>query len=623
MSINRFGEFSVYCPYCRKEYPEKHDVCPQCGEDLVPYARVSLTLEPPEAVAGGKRTVPFPGMYRPVTISLIPGLRDGQTLHVRNARFSDGNDWYDTGVLEIDISVREQIRETEHKEDPEKSRKNRKKKRGGAWARLSGFIAVLPVTVLMTVALYYYTAREVFEAAGKDELLVLAAMSFGLLLLLDLTVCREENSLRRRSLIFTFSLLSALLLRYAPPVLGVDLTATAQSLHDSVHTRFGAEPGRPVYPVDGDGCDYVTPEPAHTPVPALTPAPAPQTALPASGTSSVIPNFEHRYFLNRLSPEELDNFTALYTCIASFQKVCVFPHEISRDSVDLLTTLILTECPELMQVDFTAGYFTLSLFDDKIRSMDIPYAMTKEEYRTKYAVCRTLIDGAVQEMRGMDIFQKEKYVYELIVHTCSYSVNAPDAANAYGALIAGHAKCDGISLAAKWLLEESGVTAVVLTGQEPGVTVGHAWNAVLIDGVFCHLDITNDTENDDAQLYPAFNVPEHCLTDQYPYDDVFRGRFPLPSVQDYSCSLHYRNGCFIPAGQNGKNVLVKNGKAIFKKGGGSFTLQFETEQDYRSFLNGLDGSLSSLYYDTLKASGHYAYNMLDSFRTVKITLSFN
>ena len=610
----------VYCPDCREEYAPGKRYCPHCGRELVPYARIPLTLSAAEARTGGRRTLSFPGMERPIRISLIPGLLDGQTLSVRNARFA-AEDGYTVGVVDIAVTVEdavsnEDLSDTEAKTDTVRKKKKRKvRKGGGFWAHAAGCLAVIPVTVLMTVLLFYFTGRSVFEAAGRNELLLLSALSLLLLLLLRLTVRRETDTARRNSLIITVSLLLALGIRYFPPAMGVDLESLAGRMRASIHERYAPAPAEQA-PATKTPVLTVT-------EPYVTPAPVPATAAPASGTSSAIPNFERRYFLNRLSPEELDNFTALYASIASFSSVCVFPHAISRDSVNLLTTLILSECPELMQVDFTAGYYTLSLFDGQIRSMDIPYVMTQSEYAVKYAACRTLIDSAVRDMAGMSVTEKEEYVYGLIVSSCSYSTAARDAANAYGALVGGHAKCDGISIAAKWLLEEAGVTAVVVSGQEPGQTVGHAWNAVLIDGVFCHLDVTNDVDNDGECLYHAFNVPESCLTDIYPYDGVFSSRFPLPSVRGYGYSYHYKNGCFISAGGNAKAVLEKKVKSLYKRGGGSVTLQFETEADYRAFVGGLDSTLSSLYYDTLQTAGRYSYNILDNFRVVRITLRFS
>lgn len=613
----------MYCPRCEQYYTDGERRCPACRKALEAYAYVTLTLTREEAREGCRKSVPFPGMYRPVTLSLIPGLREGQTLSVRNARFSVDEDDYETGLLEIGLKVKRPEKtpgeeEQEEEEAEEKPASKEKKKGGGFWAHAAACLSILPLTVLMTVGLFYLSARNVFDAAGRDLLLVLAAVSVALLLLLRLTVRRTSDTLRRNALILAVSLLLAVLFRFVPPLLGVDYASAAGKLHDAVYAL------RPEQETDGPVPVLAVSEEnaASEAVPAAVPVPV-VPAADKSAAAAVIPNFEHRYFLNLLSPEELDNFTALYQSIASFSPVCVFPHAISRDGVDMLTTLILTECPELMQVNFTAGYYTLSLFNGKIRSMDIPYAMDRDEYTAKLTACRTFIDGAVRQMDGMDVYEKEQYVYELIVSSCTYSLVAPDASNAYGALIAGHAKCDGISLAAKWLLEEAGVTAVVLTGKENGMSVGHAWNAVLIDGVFCHLDITNDANNDGALLYPAFNVPERCLTDLYPYDEVFASRFPLPSAQGYDKSFHYRGGTFIAAGADPHRVLEKKVKAVYKKGGGSFVMQFESEADYRAFLNGLDGSLASLYADTLNAGGRYAYNILDDFRTVRITLSFS
>lgn len=624
---------SVYCRQCRQYHNNGERSCPDCGQTLEAYARVSVRLKPEDLAAGVRISVPFPGMYRPATVKLLPGLTAGQTLSVQNARFKAGDD-YDVGLLEIRLKVEKpephgnEPEEAEAADAKKKGKKKRSKKGGGFWAHAAACLSVLPVTVLMTLLLYYFTARSIFEAAGRDALLVLGALSFALLLLIRLTVPKRTDTAHRNALIITVSLALALGLRYVPPLLGVDLASAAASLHESVYPAEREAPQATPAPAAN-----VTEPAVYAAEPAAPVASAPATDVPATASPArsaayaeaarIIPNFEHRYLLNQLSTEELENFTALYNSISSFSPVCVFPHAISRDGVDLLTTLILTECPELMQVDFTAGYYSLSLFNGHVRSMDIPYVMTEQEYRVKYATSYSIVCSAAARTAGMDILEKEQYVYELIVNACSYSTVAPDASNAYGALVGGHAKCDGISLAAKWILEEAGVTAVVVTGQEKGMTVGHAWNAVLIDGVFCHVDITNDTENDGALLYPAFNVPDHVLTDIYPYDEVFASRFPLPSVQGYEYSRHYRDGCFIAAGANASKVLESKVRSLYKKGGGSFTLQFETEADYRTFLTGLDGRLSDLYSNKLGTGGRYAYTTLDNFRTVRITLVFS
>ena len=59
----------------------------------------------------------------------------------------------------------------------------------------------------------------------------------------------------------------------------------------------------------------------------------------------------------------------------------------------------------------------------------------------------------------------ELYLYDRLTDWITYSTTAPGCENAYGALVGRAAKCDGISIAMKWVMEESGIPAMVITGQ--------------------------------------------------------------------------------------------------------------------------------------------------------------
>ncbi len=74
------------------------------------------------------------------------------------------------------------------------------------------------------------------------------------------------------------------------------------------------------------------------------------------------------------------------------------------------------------------------------------------------------------------------------------SANVAQSQEAYGALVAGAAVCNGYAQAFQLLAAASGITSVVVTGEaNGGVTTGdHAWNRVLIDGRWLVVDTTWD-----------------------------------------------------------------------------------------------------------------------------------
>lgn len=61
--------------------------------------------------------------------------------------------------------------------------------------------------------------------------------------------------------------------------------------------------------------------------------------------------------------------------------------------------------------------------------------------------------------------------------------------NAYGALVKGDAVCQGYALAYKYLLGLKGIDSMLVTASE---TMNHAWNGVLINGKWYHVDVTWD-----------------------------------------------------------------------------------------------------------------------------------
>ena len=243
-----------------------------------------------------------------------------------------------------------------------------------------------------------------------------------------------------------------------------------------------------------------------------------------SDVSSVIPHYDMRFYLKNLDPSLQEDVIALYSGIKEFSPKIELPEWTTAENADRLVFVIKLDCPELFHVS-DSGKYTITTTNGMANAVSLPYSMTKEQYDERLEECNELIRGLVMDVSDRDEESRERYVYEYLTDRVNYSVKQDQCGNAYGGLINCAAKCDdGISLAAKWIFEEMGMPALVITGQEQGDPYGHAWNCVSVNGAYYDLDLTNDSRTFDKvmKLYGAYNVKRSWLSDIYPVSPEIR-----------------------------------------------------------------------------------------------------
>lgn len=136
---------------------------------------------------------------------------------------------------------------------------------------------------------------------------------------------------------------------------------------------------------------------------------------------------------------------------------------------------------------------------------------------------------------GMSDFQKELVLHDYVVlHTVydykNYINNTitDDDGSAYGVLINGTAVCQGYAEAMNLLLNKVGIESQVVIGSAYGVHgwEGHAWNIVLIDGSYYHLDTTFDDPlgndgDDEVAMHNYFNVTDAKISLDHKWDKSY------------------------------------------------------------------------------------------------------
>jgi len=265
--------------------------------------------------------------------------------------------------------------------------------------------------------------------------------------------------------------------------------------------------------------------------------------------------------------------------------------------------------------------FTVYLTNDRITSISIPYIMSKSEYYT----CLSQIRASIATIKGnisteLSAFDKEMRAYDLLGASCTYDDSASMSGSAYGALVLHKAKCDGISLAMKWLLDELGIDSYVISGISADSGIGHAWNVVNIDGTYYDLDLSSDLLKNGvyAPLYYAVNVSSSWIRASHPVSENLLKHYDFNSSKTMDGSYHKRCGTFVSAGSsrdNVKSTLFSQFDSI--PANGTAFLQFENTDEFVSFIDNLNDLLSE-WSQTLKKNISVSSSYSPEYRTIRI-----
>lgn len=180
------------------------------------------------------------------------------------------------------------------------------------------------------------------------------------------------------------------------------------------------------------------------------------------------------------------------------------------------------------------------------------------------------IDSAVQEaLQGISIdasdYDKILYVYEYIVNSVEYDLEAPNNQNIYSALAGKRSVCAGYSKAAQYLLERLGITAVYVTGNANGANA-HAWNLVQCEGEYYHLDTTwgdpvyQLAEGEEAPQWENITYDYMCCNDA----EIYRthqadAEYPLPQCTGMTWNYYVVNGMYYDSFDSNTALNALNG----------------------------------------------------------------
>lgn len=226
---------------------------------------------------------------------------------------------------------------------------------------------------------------------------------------------------------------------------------------------------------------------------------------------------------------------------------------LDESCIDTVFQCVMNDHPELFYV---SGYtYTKYLQGEQVVAISFSgtYDLPLEEVNSR----RQEIEAAVAEiLKGIDgqasEYDKVKYVYDTIVQSTDYYLDAPDNQNIYSVFVGNSSVCQGYAKAAQYLLNKLGIECTLVQGfVEDGQ--GHAWNLVKVDDDYYYMDVTwgdasyQTLEGEElvGEQPPEINYDYLCIsTEQLLRTHRIENCVPLPECVAASANYYVRQGSF-------------------------------------------------------------------------------
>ena len=289
-------------------------------------------------------------------------------------------------------------------------------------------------------------------------------------------------------------------------------------------------------------------------------------SLPASETAaaetdntesfSLLEEGGSRFAYESLNAQEQIWYREIEQALGSMEdtiKLSTEPLEQGMDEqdIDKIFQCVLIDHPEIF---YTTGYtYTKYSRGDRTVGIDFAgaYELTKEEAASRMEAIRSVTAEWLSDMdEGTSEYDKVKGVYETIIFSTNYDLDAADNQNIASVFLGGASVCQGYAKATQYLLNHLGVMCTLVQGTvETGEA--HAWNLVQVDGDYYYVDTTwgdasYQMEDGSSQgKLPEINYDYLCVTTQ----DLLRTHriesvIPMPECTATEANYYVREGTY-------------------------------------------------------------------------------
>lgn len=203
-------------------------------------------------------------------------------------------------------------------------------------------------------------------------------------------------------------------------------------------------------------------------------------------------NKEYCYFRSNLSVEEQIVYDCVLSGLISFKAYIKIPNIETKKIQDVFQKVLLDN-PIIFFVE-TVSY---QIVNGKYCNMIIPkYRFGKNQTKSTICAIFNKTKKIIKSCKDLTELSKEKMVHNYLISNVMYDYDFKQSSfECVGPLLFGHGVCEGISKAAKLLLDLLEIHSLIVIGksnQNISKIDLHAWNIVKVNEKYNHLDITFD-----------------------------------------------------------------------------------------------------------------------------------
>jgi transglutaminase-like putative cysteine protease len=215
-----------------------------------------------------------------------------------------------------------------------------------------------------------------------------------------------------------------------------------------------------------------------------------QIGLTEESVEQMLKQQKGRYHFDRLNAAEQQLYVELLKVMEEYGSGIAIS-TIDTDSIEKVFQCVLNDHPGIFYV---VGYrYTKYSLEDVTKKITFTatYSYGMTETKNRQIKIDAYVDRCLREMpSGADDYQKVKYIYEYLINNTEYDAMAEDNQNICSVFLRGRSVCQGYAKATQYLLNETGIPATLIMGKVVVGGEGHAWNIVLLDGDYYHVDTT-------------------------------------------------------------------------------------------------------------------------------------
>lgn len=241
----------------------------------------------------------------------------------------------------------------------------------------------------------------------------------------------------------------------------------------------------------------------------------------------------------------MEAYQKIVNAVEDCQTAIVMDGKLTKEEILTVFYHYLADYPQHFWCDGSIRY-TVQGRGNKVTQIQLQYTMIGDQLLQaqtdfKKAVINLLEIAAT----GKNEYERELLLHDALAKRVTYQ-EGEEAHNAYGALVNGKAVCEGYARAFQYLLYQAGIQCLMAEGSSispfTGLSEGHAWNVVYIDGHYYHVDPTWD-DTDDANtpvVYPYFNLTTEQINDDHTIKS--ENSYSLPNCVATANNYHVKNG---------------------------------------------------------------------------------